>query len=496
MNVIDGSDVDTSLERDCDVVIVGSGPAGATVARQLAREGAEVVIVEQGPWVEPDEFPEDTFTALAEMWRDMGAFLTASWPPMPILQGSVVGGSSVVNGAICWKFPEHVYEEWCERDPELREAIPWERLERGYAEIEEDLDIGPTPYEEAGRHNQIMADGAEALGLEHKPTDLNIGGSSGRALRGMKGGEKMSMDQTYLPEACEHGAEIISCTTAERIERESGKAVGIRGTTSVGGEVRVRADRGVVMAASAVQTPALLLRNGIDHGPVGDNLQAHPGASVMGLFDEAVEMWRGPTQGHETIELRDEGIKMETLGYNPTLTMMRMKKAGKPLSREVDRMDQWTHGGVAIRAEATGRVRPAANGEAKVSFLPTTSDFERLRKGVATYGEILLAAGAEKVSLGLPGWHDVTSSDHIERFEREAATDASAWEMIISHLFGTCRMGSDPAANVVDHGFEHHTVDRLFVADSSVFPSNLGVNPQISIIQFARQCAKSILGGM
>ncbi|MFB6351070.1 MAG: FAD-dependent monooxygenase, partial [Bradymonadaceae bacterium] len=342
MNVVDGSDIDSRLDRDCDVVIVGSGPAGATVARQLARQGVRVVVVEQGPWMEPDEFPEEMFSSLADMFREMAAELTASWPPMPILQGVVVGGSSVVNGAICWKFPEYVYEAWCKQDPALREAIPWERLDGAFDDIKEDLSIGPTSYEKAGRHNQVMADGADALGMEHRPTHLNVegDGNGARALRGTREGNKMSMDQTYLPDACEHGAEIISCTTAERIERENGEAIGIRGTTSAGGEVRVRADRGVVLAASAIQTPALLLRNGIDHGPVGDNLQAHPGASVMGLFDEKVEMWRGPTQGHETLALRDEGIKLETLGYNPTLAVIRMKKIGRELSRELARMDQ------------------------------------------------------------------------------------------------------------------------------------------------------------
>jgi len=494
MNVVDGSEIEGGLERECDVVIVGSGPAGATVARQLAREGVRVVVVEQGPWIAPDEFPDPMFRALADMFREMAAELTASWPPMPILQGVVVGGSSVVNGAICWEFPEHVYEQWCERDPPLREAVPWERLEAAYHEIEEELEIDPTPYEEAGRHNQLMADGADRLGLEHKPTDLNVDGKGGRALRGGRGGNKMSMARTYLPEACEHGAEIISCTTAERIEREGGEAVGIRGTTSAGGDLRVRAGRGVVIAASAIQTPALLLRNGIRHGPVGENLQAHPGTSVMGLFDEPIRMWEGPTQGHETIALRDEGIKMETLGYNPTLTTMRMKKIGRNLAREIARMDRWTHGGVAVRAEATGRVRAAANGEARVSFLPTTSDFERMRKGVATYGEILLAAGAEQVSLGVPDWHEVTSRNQIESFRRQGPTDTS-YEMIISHLFGTCRMGSDPESNVVGLDFEHHALDRLFIADSSVFPTNLGVNPQIPIIQFARACARAILPG-
>jgi choline dehydrogenase-like flavoprotein len=494
MNVVDGSEVTTRLERDCDVVIVGSGPAGATVARQLARQGVDVVIVEQGPWVRPEEFPDDMFSSLAMMWRDMGSSLTDSWPPMPVLQGVAVGGSSVVNGSICWRLPEYVYESWCERDPALREAVPWEELVADFESIEQELNVSPTRYEKAGRNNQLFADGATALGLEHKPTDLNAVEDCPHGMRGCPEGHRMSMDQTYLPEACKAGAEIISCTTVRQIDRERGRAVGVRGLTSTGGQVRVRADRGVVLAASAIQTPALLIQNGIRHGPVGDNLQGHPGTSIMGRFDESVAMWEGPTQGHEMIELRDEGIKMETLGYNPTLAVMRMKSIGRELAEELDRLEQWAHGGAAIRADARGSVRPKANGEAKVRFSLTEHDLHRLRRGVAVYAEILLAAGAEEVSLGPHGWHHVTSRDEIERFKQEGPVGKTDYEMILSHMFGTCQMGSDPSANVVDNGFQHHAVDRLFVADSSVFPSNTGVNPQIAIMAMARHCARSIVG--
>lgn len=495
MNVVDGREVEGRLERECDVVVVGSGPAGATVARDLARRGCSVVIVEQGPWVEPDEMPEDMFEALSMYFRDMAAFLTASWPPMPILQGVAVGGSSVINGSICWRFPEYVHREWSERDPAFADAVPWEQLEADTDQIEEELHVGPTDYAEAGRHNQIMADGAEALGIEHKPTDLNTRGTCVHGMKGCPEGKKMSMDRTYLPEACGEGAEILSCTTATGIEREGGRAIGIRGRTWEGGRVRVRADRAVAVAASAIQTPALLMHSGIRHGPVGENLQAHPGSSVMGLFDEEIRMWEGPTQGHETLALRDEGIKMETLGYNPTLAVMRMKQLGGDLAREVGRLEHWCNGGAAVKAEATGRVRAAANGEAVVSYRPTEADYRKLRRGAAAFGRIYLAAGAERVSLGVPGWHDVTSVDEVETFEQEGPTDATEWEMIISHLFGTCQMGSDPATSVVGLDFEHHTVDRLYVADSSVFPSNTGVNPMISIIAFARQCARRILEG-
>ncbi|MGM0559312.1 MAG: GMC oxidoreductase, partial [Myxococcota bacterium] len=323
---------------------------------------------------------------------------------------------------------------------------------------------------------------------------LNVRHNCGHGLRGCPQGNKMSMDRTYLPDFCAAGGEILSCATVREILREGGRATGVRAWTPAGGEVVVRAKHAVVVAASAIQTPALLLANGITHGPVGDHLQSHPGASIMGRFDESVQMWNGATQGHEMISLKPEGIKIETLGYSPTLAIMRMKSIGRELADEVARLDEWANAGAAVRAEAEGTVRARANGSAKVRYTPTENDFRKLRKGSALVAQMYLEAGAEEVSLGPHGWQHITSTDRIDEFRREGPVDAEAYEMILSHLFGTCRMGSDPGASVVGPDFKHHTVDRLYVADSSVFPSNIGVNPQISIIGLARQCARHILG--
>jgi choline dehydrogenase-like flavoprotein len=65
--------------------------------------------------------------------------------------------------------------------------------------------------------------------------------------------------------------------------------------------------------------------------------------------------------------------------------------------------------------------------------------------------------------------------------------------MSMTHLFGTARMGADRATSVVRPDFRHHTVAGLYVADSSVFPTNLGVNPQLPIMAMAARCAERII---
>jgi choline dehydrogenase-like flavoprotein len=86
----------------------------------------------------------------------------------------------------------------------------------------------------------------------------------------------------------------------------------------------------------------------------------------------------------------------------------------------------------------------------------------------------------------------VADAGTIGRLEQEAPSDSRAYALALSHMFGTCKMGSDGDTSVVRPDFRHHAVDRLYVADASVFPTNTGVNPQISIMAMGACCAMSI----
>ncbi|MBW2527399.1 MAG: GMC family oxidoreductase N-terminal domain-containing protein, partial [Deltaproteobacteria bacterium] len=318
MNVIDGAAARKRRDEEVDVVVVGSGPAGAAAALALARGGARVAVVEEGPWVRPEAFPPDGFSAMAELYRDMGASVMTGRPPMPVLQGRVVGGTSVVNGAISWRLPKDVYDEWTAADPALDEALRWTRIERALDEVESELHIAPTDPAVAGAHNALLAKGAAGLGLEHRPIARNVSRCRGlgRCLQGCPAKRKQSMDLSYLPEACALGAVIFSSTRVDSVRVERGRATAVVARTAAGAELRLRPRRAVVLAASAIQTPALLLRSGMGHGPVGQLLQCHPGVSVAGRFAEPVQLWTGATQGHEVIGLRGEGLKFEALGYD------------------------------------------------------------------------------------------------------------------------------------------------------------------------------------
>jgi len=491
---VDGRTATRADRLTTDVVVIGSGPAGSTVARDLAAGGVDVLVLEAGPWVDPSAFALSAFRSMADTYRELGAAVAFGAAPTPLVQGRMVGGSSPINGAICWRLPRDVHDRWCADDPSLVDALPWEALEAATDRIEQRLNVSPTRPEVAGPKAQLMQQGADALGLAHRPIRRNVDGcvGLGRCMQGCPEGHKQSVDRTLLTDALRDGARLYSRTEATRIEVVGGRARRVLARTDGGARLSIEARHGVVLAASAVQSPALLLRSGLRHGPVGHGFQGHPGVAMAGRFPDPVRSWEGATQGHEVIGLRAEGLKFETLGYDLTVIASRMHGVGRAYAEAVDDMAHWVAWGAAIKSTARGRVRSIL-GRTVVTWSPTAQDLTLYRRGLRVMGEMMLAAGAERLSPGVAGFApEVSDRASLARLEQAGPRPARAYRSVITHMFGTCRMGADPTRSVVRPDFRHHAIDRLWVADSSVFPSNTGVNPQISIMAMATLAARHV----
>jgi choline dehydrogenase-like flavoprotein len=491
---VDGRELRRDETLECDVVVVGSGPGGAPVARDLATAGADVVVLEEGPWLRAHDFTGDSLDALSTLYRDAGLATTTGPSPMPLLQGRVLGGTSVVNSAICWRLPRGVYEEWIADDPTLAEVLEWDAIEAAVTGLETTLGVGPTEPGVASGSDRLMARGADALGLGHRPTRRNVRGCRGsaRCNRGCPAGAKLSMDTSLLPEAVVHGARIVTDARVERVTIGRGSATGVTARASGGARVSVRARDAVVLSAGATNTPALLLASGARHGPVGRRFQAHPGVAVAGLFAEPVNQWHGATQGHEITGLMDDGIKIETLALDPSLTAARLGSVGTALAKDVARLPHCITWAGAVRAEGMGRVARGRRGP-RVTMPLTTRDLRRVRRTVQVIGEAMFAAGATAVAPGVAGFPSRVSDVAVmSRLGVDGPLDQRAYSLAISHMFGTCKLGTDPETSVIRGDFRHHAVDSLYVSDASVFPTNLGVNPQLSIMSLARCCATAI----
>jgi choline dehydrogenase-like flavoprotein len=490
--LVDGERLAHDAKDAFDYVVVGSGAAGAVAAYTLAKAGWSVGVVEEGPWVRTREFGEGVYGAFTRMFREAGTQVIEGRSYVPLLQGRCVGGSTVMNSAIAHRTPEDVLDEWAKRFG-LGHAITAKALEPHFEALEHDLSVRAVSDEALGENSRLFLDEAAEHGLPARRTHRYEKGclGSGRCFTGCPNGAKQGMNVSFVPWALALGARIYFSCRVERVTIEGGRARGVVARAAHDGpRVTLHARRGVVVAASTVQTPNLLRRSGLRARALGENFQCHPGVGVAGVFDAPVDMAFGATQGAESAALRrSDRIKLETLSIPPELAAVRIPGIGHELMNRFGSFPHLAMWAVVVRAEAQGTVSAGWGGRDKVKLSLTRADVERARKGLALLSRMMFEAGAREVWPGLFGVPSVLKSIDDVRLIEDSAPDSRAYGFITTHLFGAARMGLDPRSSVVGPDFQAHQVAGLYVVDSSVFPTNLGVNPQHSIMAMSRLAA-------
>ncbi len=483
-----------------DYVVIGTGPSGATAAKVLSSLGHDVIMIEEGRRADREEFIGHAFTSQKNFYREMGTIAATGKNVIPLIQGRCVGGGSVINAAIIWRTPEDVYHKWDERF-QISEALAWSEMEDSFDAIERDLEIAETPEPALGRNNKLLKAGADKLGISSRIIPRNAKGCQGMAqcVIGCPVGAKKSVDLNYVPQALEAGARLYSSCRAHHIDVKRGRARTVHAsfedplTGKRRGSLAAHADKGVIVCASPIQTPLLLWRSGLGlaSGHLGRHLMGHPGSGVMCVYPDAVKVWEGATQGWDSEHYRQsDRVKFEALSITPDIMAGRVPGVGAEFKKAMHDYERLGNVGCALIAEAEGRVRPLGSG-ALITYSITQDDVLRLRKGMKLVAEIMFAAGAEEVLPGLHGLPPRITKDQLGLFD-DAPTNPQSYTMVMTHLFSTARMGTDPKQSVVGPDFQLHDTRGVYVLDSSIFPTNIGVNPQHTIMAMAMAGARRI----
>ena len=490
------------FDAEVDFVVVGSGAGGATAAVTLARGGARVAIVEAGAWRDPEDYPSSAYGGMRDLMEDWGAQVTRGRALWPVVQARTVGGTTVVNSAICVRTPDDIFEQWA-RDHGIDDLRA--RVLSAEDRVEREITVEEVPPAARGRSNILAKQGADALGWSdsHYMRRYTKGcEGSGQCLQGCRGLRKQSLNLNYVPEARALGSIVLSSAPVERILSEGTRATGVTGhfvhptTRAEGTRFRIRARKAVVVAASATHSPVLLHRSGVRSRALGQFFRSHPGTRIFGCYDDPVDMNVGATQGWASIAFRETpGLKLETLAIPPELVASRFSGGGTELMKrlaEFRHVAMWCH---AIRAETVGSVSPSLFGDRPVvRYELTRADMERCREGIKLVAKQHFAAGARAIIPGIVGVPFKLTRDEVGVLD-DAPLDPRCYVAILSHLFGGCVMGRDPRTSVVDGRGRVHGWERLVVADASVIPTNLGVNPQHTIMGLASTFAADLLGG-
>ena len=458
-----------------DVVVVGSGPGGAVTARECARRGLKVLVLEEGDRVEPGAVPPFSLAQMRRMYRDNGLTVALGRPSVVYTEGRCVGGGSEVNAGLYHRPDPSVLAEWTAGFDV--EALSPEDLEPWHRVVEERLHVGrrPPPLPAA---SEVLRRGAEQLGWAglDVPRWASLDGDGRTTMH--------TMQRTYLDDAIGAGCEIRPRTRVRRLEITAGA---VRRVVCDSGE-SVRADR-VVVSAGAVQTPALLQRSGLG-GRVGRGLSVHPTVKVVARFVTPV------TDPDEvpTYQVKEFAPGL-TLGGSASRQPLVALALGETWSRDRGLLEEPRRSAVyyaSIRSVGSGTVRAAPGFDAPVvTYRLTRRDLDLLRSGLGRLLYLLLTAGAEQVVPCYPGAPVVRREADVAAAAAGLGRDAP---LMTVHLTGTVPMGERTGRCDVDSFGRVRGVGNLAVNDGSLLPSAPGVNPQGTIMAVAHRNVARMLG--
>jgi choline dehydrogenase-like flavoprotein len=443
-------------------------------------------------------YPDEPLAALGALYRDGGLTVAEGLPAIPTPVGRAVGGTTVINSGTCFRAPDRVLERWSV-EHRVRDATPAD-LEHHYAELEDFLNVRPVPWELLGPNGMAAHRGAVALGYSGGPLLRNIADchGCGQCAFGCPTNAKQAMHISYLPRAWRAGARIYSRCRVERIVHDDGRASGVtvrlldergrpRGRMTVVG-------REVVVCAGAIHTPVLLQASGARDvsRQTGRNLRIHPATGVGGWMEGDIVSWKGTLQSYYIDSFFDtHELMFEATTTVPGVGAGSIPGIGERAMHDLASFSNLVTLGFYVSDTSVGRVRRLPNGDALATYRLNDLDAHRMAIGIGVAAEVLLAAGASRVYPGLPGLDTISAREDLEQL-RDRRVRPGHLKLTAFHPMGTARMGEDPRDSVVDSWGRHHSFENLWVADASVFPTCVGVNPQMTIMAFAKRTAEAI----
>ncbi|HTF36628.1 MAG TPA: GMC family oxidoreductase [Myxococcota bacterium] len=495
-----GSPSDQTLRADA--VVIGTGAGGAPVAARLAEAGFDVVLLDAGPRLEPAQLTGDE----GEMSARLYTMSVARGSGLSLYAGVCVGGSTLINDALCWRPPPEVLASWRENYglDALTDAAFAPHVNRAWS----DVNASPTGPEHLNRNARRLELGAARLGWigEAMPRSVRGCANLGLCNLGCPSGAKQSTARTYVPRAEAAGARILPDTRVDRIEIKDGRAKAVLArrfdpaTRLPMQTLRIEAPL-VCVAAGVLGTPALLLRSGLAcfAAGAGAGVQLHTSLHVTARFSDPVYGYYGPTMAYAVSEFSDvngragPGFMLENTAVHPIATASALPGFGKEHARLLSELPFLARALVVLRDRTRGRVRLGETGEPLLTYTLGDQDLTRLRDGMVAIARAYLAAGALEVYLPLNGSAPVRTESELARSAPEPLDPGRASLLYAVHLFGGARMARGPERGACDQEGRLFGVKGVVVSDASSLPSNTGVNPQITILANALRIADAVV---
>jgi len=500
LEVLNEKDVNTDTIDWDGVVIIGSGPGASIMAKGLAEKNIRVLMVERGEHTDPSQFNEDEIDMVSKLYAD-GALQQAADFRFQVIQGSAVGGSSVVNNAVCFDTPKSVLDRWNDRNG-IDAGLDLDRYVQCNKRVNEMVGvrkIDETPntmtrekYLNPG--GQKFKEGIEKLGFHIAPHVVDSVSANirhcvgcGYCNMGCKWGKKLSMLNNILPQIQQKaGAEnfqIIAGCEVIKLKSKGSKITSLIGKFRNGRKIEIKG-KTFVVSAGAISSSLLLQRSGIADGRAGKNLSFNVGSPISAVFPDVINSYKGLQISHYLQIAPNRGYIFETWFNPPMFQSTVMPGWWDDHYKNMQRYNRMACTGVLVGSESNAEVRVGGLTRRDIRYTPTKNDFETILEGVELAGEIYLEAGADCVLPNTFKYYEYGTKEQLKLMKYDIK-NSSDITLGTGHPQGGNVLSRNKKIGVVDEQLKVYGYSNLFVSDASVIPTAVGVNPQITVMTFA-----------
>lgn len=515
--IFDANHLPSSFSLQADLCIIGSGAGGSMVAKVAAEAGLKVIVLEAGAFITPDmmtQREEEMFPKL--FWESGGRSNKEN--NIHIYQGKGIGGSTLHNLNLIRRIPAPILKDWIlKRDLKNLNLSDWDKL---YTEVEELLGVLSITEEMMNPHNRLLQEGCNNLGWKGGLMKHNRNGcvGSGFCETGCAFDAKNNACKILVPKAVEAGAEFITHCQVSRILHTDNRVSGVEAYVMDSerqmpkSKVKIKVER-ICLSASATGTAEIILRSKLPHPPgsVGETLHIHPAVMVAGEFNQPVRAWQGIPQSFECTEfldfeesMNDENNSVTPAGKKPkrlwiitafahpmgTSTLLPGHgKIHSELMASYANMAVFT---AMLHDQSTGIVKPKKTLGLEIEYKLNKKDSDELREGLKVCAQLILAAGAKRAIIPTNPLTEIKEEKDLSAID-SITINKETLDIAAVHPMGTVPMGDDPKTAAVDSSGKYLHAEGLWIADGSLFPSSIGVAPQLSIYSMGLHVGRKII---